>query len=93
MVVSFNLQSIRQTLADEDPELIRSVLLSDLEWSVLNFIRRQESVVSSQVTRRFEWSPQQTSVTLRRLERKGYLESHYGTSPTGGPEYEWVPLV
>jgi len=83
---------IRTVIAD-DYDLVNEFMLTELEYSIFHFIRRQGTVFANQVTRRYECSAQQTSVYLKQLFDKGYLNRKEQVAASGGIEYEYKARI
>lgn len=70
---------------------VQSVMLTQQQWDVLQFIIRMKPnfVRSSTITSEFGLSPQHTANITKTLFEKGYVSKCNAIAPSGGPEHEF----
>lgn len=86
-------------LAFKDPELVKSLIVTQNQVKIIRLIsRRPEGVFSTLLVKKLNISIQSASSILSKIYRKGYLTREEKIHPTGGSQYlynvrpEFVPF-
>jgi len=69
---------------------VQRFILTDQEAQVLDQFGGHDMFCSADVTSAFGFSPSHTSMVMRRLFDKGYVNRRRVSAPSGGIEYEFT---
>lgn len=81
-------RKVMHRLITKYPEEIRSRLLGKKQMKILEFVRKNAPVTSSQVRKKFKMSPQNASQQMIIIYKKGYLKRVLVEAASGG--HEWL---